>query len=107
MNAKEIIKAKIRRAFAGVEYPGDSCLRSNDPGEDPYMVEECFRGKTHWQKLDAGFIDHAPYGLGCALSFMSDEAFRFYLPAYLMADLDGKLEQVDPASNLCLSLDAQ
>ena len=31
-------------------------------------------------------IDRAPDGFGSALSFFSDEAFRFYLPAYLIAD---------------------
>jgi len=45
-------------------------------------------------------IDQAPGGFGTALSFFSDEAFRFFLPAYLIADLDGLLLQADPVFHL-------
>jgi len=37
------------------------------------------------------FLDRSPGGLASALSMFSHEAFRFYLPAYLIADIDGKL----------------
>ena len=46
-----------------------------------------------------------PDGFGSALSFFSDEAFRFYLPAYLLADLDGKLKQSNPLFALTHGLD--
>ena len=62
--------------------------------EEPYLLEEEFKGKTDWQLLDSEFIDQAPDGLASALSFFSDEAFRFYLPAYLIADIDGKLKKL-------------
>ena len=32
--------------------------------------------------------------------FFSDEAFRFYLPAYLIADIDDVFEQADPVFHL-------
>ena len=46
-----------------------------------------------------------PDGFGTALSFFSDEAFHFYLPAYLLADLDNQLEQVDLVFHLTHGLD--
>jgi hypothetical protein len=99
------IRAKIRSAFANLEYPGDWCLRGSSEGEEPYLVEKEFKGKTDWTALDAAFIDRAPDGFGSALSFFSDEAFHFYLPAYLVADIDGKLNQHDPAFHLTHGID--
>jgi len=84
---------QIRKAFENVEYPGDWCLRGSNEGNEPYRLEEEFKGKDDWSKLAPGFLDNAPGGLASALSFFSDEAFRFYLPAYLIADLRGQLER--------------
>ena len=95
----------IRDAFCDVEYPGDWCLKGSYEGEEPYLLENEFKGKSTWQTLDAAFLDQAPDGYGSALSFFSDEAFRFYLPAYLIADLDQKLRMVDPVFHLCFGLD--
>jgi hypothetical protein len=96
----EAVKSQIRKAFANVEFPGDWCLRGSNEGEEPFLLEEEFKGKADWRSLDAPFIDRAPDGFGSALSFFSDEAFRFYLPAYLIADIDGKLERHDPVFHL-------
>jgi hypothetical protein len=41
--------------------------------------------------LPPEFIDQAPGGFACALSFFSKEAFRFYRAAYLLVDRSGKL----------------
>jgi len=105
MKTAEAIKAQIREAFANVWYPGDENLRGSDLGDEPYRLEAEFKGKTDWRTLDAGFIDQAPDGLGTALHFFSHAAFRFYLPAYLIADLDGDLERTDPAFALWHGLD--
>jgi len=71
------------------------------------LLEEEFKGKSDWTSLNARFIDRAPDGFGSALSFFSDEAFRFYLPAYLIADIDNLLEQSDPMFQRCHGLDDQ
>lgn len=105
MTDKETIKEQIRSAFAHVEYPGDWCLRGSNEGDEPYLVERDFIGKTDWRALDAEFIDRAPDGLGSALSFFSDEAFHFFLPAYLIADIDDLLERSDPVFHLTHGLD--
>jgi hypothetical protein len=90
------LKIIIREAFSAFEYPGDCCLRGSDEGNEPFMVEKAFENKQDRFSLDAKFLDEAPDGLGSALSFFSDEAFHFYLPAYLIADIDGLLERAEP-----------
>lgn len=95
------LEARIRAAFADVEYPGDDDLRSSDEGDEPYLLEEEFRGKDDWSVLDSHFIDAAPDGFSTALTFFSRAALRFYLPAYLIADLAGSLLYTDPVFNLC------
>ena len=105
MSGLDSVKAKIREAFAGGVYPGDWCIVTSREGSEPALLEQEFRGKSDWRALDAGFIDRAPDGFGTALSFFSDEAFRFYLPAYLLADLDGRLQQADPVFALTHGLD--
>lgn len=101
----EALKAAIREAFADIEYPGDGCLRGSNEGDEPYRLEQEFKGKSDWTVLDAAFLDAAPDGFGTALSFFSDEAFRFYLPAYLIADIEGTLQQHDPSFQLTHGFD--
>lgn len=103
MDADEA-KSMIQAAFATAEYPGDWCLRGSNEGDEPFLVEQEFKGKTDWRTLDAGFLDRAPDGYASALSFFSDEAFRFYLPAYLIADIDGKLASSNPVFHLTYGL---
>ncbi len=105
MKTADAVKAQIRRAFAAVPYPGDDNLRDSNEGEEPFLLEDAFRGKTDWRDLDAQFLDAAPDGFGSALTFFSAPAFRFYLPAYLIADLDEALAQQDPTFNLSYGLD--
>jgi Family of unknown function (DUF6714) len=100
------VEAQIREAFAAVVYPGDWCLTNSREGTEPALLEEEFKGKSDWRTLDPSFIDQAPDGFGTALSFFSDEAFHFYLPAYLLADLDGRLKQADVVFALTHGLDS-
>lgn len=96
---------KIKKAFSDVKYPGDWCLKNSTEGQEPYLLELEFKGKTDWQTLSPDFLDRAPDGYSSALSFFSDEAFRFYLPAYLVADIENKLKTVDVAFHLTHGLD--
>lgn len=95
------LKPKIRSAFQHVKYLGDWCLVGSMEGEEPELLEKDFFGKTDWSALEPAFLDQAPGGYGSALHFFSDEAHRFYLPAYLLADLDGTLDRVDVVFHLC------
>ena len=105
MDDKELIEAQITSAFATVEHPGDWCLRGSNEGDEPYLLEEEFKGKTDWRILDPKFLDQAPDGYGSALSFFSEDAFHFYLPAYMIADIRGLLERADPVHHLTHGLD--
>lgn len=96
----ETVEAKIVSAFATVEYPGDWCLRGSNEGDEPYLLDKDFAGRSDWRTLEPSFLDQAPDGYGSALSFFSDEAFRFYLPAYMIADLHGDLQLANPVHHL-------
>ena len=100
------VREQIRRAFANVTYPGDNNLRRGSDGDEPFLLEDEFRGKTAWETLEAPFLDLAPDGFATALSFFSDAAFRFYLAAYLLADLDNKLMYTQPVFYLYHGLDS-
>ena len=92
---------RIQQAFADVRYPGDEHLTDSTYGEEPAALQVDFQGKDDWQALDDVFLDQAPDGWGSALSFFSGAALQFYLPAYLIADINGKLTHSDPAFRLC------
>ncbi len=94
------LKDRIRRTFAHVEFPGNGCPRGSNEGEEPYLLAEDFKDKDDWTKITAQFLDQAPDGYAAALNFFSDEAFQFYLPAYLIADIDGGLMSQDPSFQL-------
>jgi hypothetical protein len=105
MHDTEAIATQIVKAFAAVEYPGDWCLRGGNEGDERYLLEQEFKGKIDWRTLDPAFLDQAPGGFASALSFFSDEAFHFYLPAYLIADLRGQLNWTNPVYHLTHGLD--
>ena len=80
---RESVVRMIRDAFGGNEYPGDPFLQGSFDGCEPFEEVGAFRGKADWISLEAEFLDaHAD-----ALSFFSQSGFRFFLPAYLVADL--------------------
>ncbi len=95
MQAEEVIK-QIRAAFGTNTYPGDRFLQGSFEGCEPYEEVGAFVGKTDWTKLDSQILD-VHY---CALGFFSEAGFRFFLPAYLIADLRGELQTADPLFHL-------
>ena len=96
MNDKEKVIEKIRAAFREVEFPGEHFLQGSFEGEEPYEEIGPFRTQTDWAAVDAHLLDaHAS-----ALSFFSEGGFRFFLPAYLIADLNGQLLSADPLFHL-------
>lgn len=105
MEDGERLKALITTAFAAVERPGDWALVDSLEGEEPGLLVRESSGKGEWRDLDGAFLDQAPAGFASALSFFSDEAYRYFLPAYLIADLDGELDRVDPVVGLTRGLD--
>jgi hypothetical protein len=91
VNTKEVI-GQIREAFSGNPYPGDAFLQGSFDGCEPAEEVGAFVGKIDWSKLDSAMLD----GHYTALSFFSEAGFRFFLPAYLIADLREELQTADP-----------
>jgi hypothetical protein len=102
----EAIKTLIQHAFADTPYPGDDAL-VRSAGDEPDEVVDLFRGRNDWRRLSAEFVDRAGAASPSALSFFSAGAFRFYLPAYLIADLERKLMYTDPLFYLYFGLDQE
>lgn len=96
MIAREAVIAKIQQAFGQNDYPGDAYLQGNFEGCEPSEEVGPFRGKQDWGELAPDFLD----ARGAALSFFSEAGLRFFLPAYLIADLEGRLHQADPLFHL-------
>ena len=96
MIQKEDVIKQIHAAFDGNHYPGDTGLQGSYEGCEPYEEVGSFKGVTDWRILNADMLDaHCD-----ALSFFSEVGFRFFLPAYLIADLQGELRTADPLFHL-------
>jgi len=96
MSDPSAIIEKIQLAFGDSVYPGDAYLQGSFEGDEPFDEVEPFKGHTDWKSLEPVFLDaHAG-----ALSFFTPAAFRFYLPAYLVADLHVELKTADPEFHL-------
>ncbi len=87
---------QIRQAFSDTERPGDAFLQGSHEGCEPGEAIAPFLGVTDWSQLDPKVLD-ANYN---ALSFFSEGGFRYFLPAYLIADLQDLLKTADPVFHL-------
>lgn len=92
----DVLIAAIERAFSHIVYPGDAFLVGSRDGCEPYDTVSQFFGCTNWMAVVPSLLD------GCydALSFFSEAGFRFFLPAYLVADVRGQLKTADPVFHL-------
>ena len=92
MDDKKAVIDQIYKAFGNNDYPGDDYLQGSFDGCEPYEEIEPFKGRTDWQNIDSELLDtHSG-----ALNFFSEAGLRFFLPAYLIADLHEELQSVDP-----------
>jgi hypothetical protein len=96
MTDKHAVIEQIRWAFGPNEYPGDAYLLGSNEGCEPFEEVGPFTGRRDWSAIDAAFLD----GHYNALCFFSEAGFRFFLPAYLVADLEGSLATADPLFHL-------
>jgi hypothetical protein len=86
---KRALIEQIEQTFASVLYPGDNriCIGVTDEdrrllGTEQAEIEAAFKG-LHWREVPLEVLNcHQS-----ALSFFSPEAFRFYLPAFMLASL--------------------
>ncbi len=92
MTDKEAVIREIRGAFGNNEFPGDNYLQGSFEGCEPYEEIEPFKGRKEWENIDSELLDtHSG-----ALNFFSEAGLRFFLPAYLMADVHDELKSADP-----------
>ncbi len=95
MDRDQLIRL-IRDAFSQTDHPGDGFLQGSREGDDAFDAVEPFKGVTEWSAIAAAVLDEH-YD---ALSFLSDGGFRFFLPAYLIADINDQLMTADPVFHL-------
>src|SRR5688572_8716232 len=87
----------VNKAFGNVPYPGDHDIVSSDTlkgnYDDAITVLRFFKGKR-WQDINLDELianrDHLP--------IFTSEAYRYYLPAYMIATIS-QFESVDVLSN--------
>ncbi len=96
MPDKQQVIEHIRQAFHDTEHPGDAFLQGNHEGCEPGESVAPFMGVADWSQLDPTILD-ANYD---TLSFFSEGGFRYFLPAYLIADLGDQLQTADPVFHL-------
>lgn len=96
MPSPDAVIARIHAAFDANEYPGDPWLVGSTEGSEPALSVEPFVGQTRWQDVPPEVLD-AHY---TALSFFSEAGFRFFLPAFLVADVREHLQTADPLGHL-------
>jgi hypothetical protein len=96
MREKQRVIEHIRQAFRETEHPGDAFLQGSHEGCEPGESVAPFIGVTDWSKLNPTILD-ANY---TALSFLSEGGFRYFLPAYLIADLEERLQTAEPLFHL-------
>jgi hypothetical protein len=93
---KRAVIGHIQDVFGGTPYPGDPYLQGSYEGCEPYDEVGFFKGKTDWRAIDPAELDMHYM----ALSFFSEAGFRFFLPAYLIADLRDQLRTAEPLFHL-------
>ena len=91
MADRNALRARIVEAFAGVSLAGGIGLRQADgiDSRKPEHVCKFLREgdeKDDWRRIPQ--VDLARYT--SSLSFLDPDGMRFYLPAFLLADLNGR-----------------
>jgi hypothetical protein len=96
MTGGKVVIGQICEAFGANEYPGDACLQGSFEGCEPCDEVSPFRGCSDWRAIACELLDrHCD-----ALAFFSEAGFRYFLPAYLVADLRDHLKTSDPVFHL-------
>jgi hypothetical protein len=92
----QLVIEHIREAFRETAHPGDAFLQGSQEGCEPGEAIAPFKGLAHWTQVDPAILDPGY----TALSFLSEGGFRHFLPAFLIADLEDRLQTADPVFHL-------
>jgi Family of unknown function (DUF6714) len=93
---RDAVAAAIEEAFGANDYPGDEWILGSSEGCEPLDEVGTFHGRADWRAIEPEFLD-THY---VALSFFSEAGFRYFLPAYMLADLADHLQTADPVFHL-------
>src|SRR5687767_2765553 len=96
MSNREAVIARILAAFGNNTHPGGAFLQGSFDGCEPYEQVSPFATRKDWKGIEASFLD----AYADALSFFSEAGFRFFISAYLIADLRGQLSVANPLFQL-------
>ncbi len=103
MSMNGLVIQQVQEAFCETEHPGDAFLIGSHDGCEPAEVIAPFLNVTNWADVSIETLDEN----SAALSFFSEGGFRFFLPSYLVADLNGHLEHADPVFHLTFGFSDQ
>jgi len=79
---KTFLAARVRESFRDVPAPDKITTLPENEDCDSAWAADTFRGK-HWSELTPQLVQSCPD----AIVFLSPEAFRFFLPGYLLLAL--------------------
>lgn len=96
MADKQQVIELITQAFKETQHPGDAFLQGSQQGCEPAEVIAPFKGVNHWTEIDQAILDPNE----TALCFFTEGGFRQFLPAFLIADIQGLLQTADPVFHL-------
>ena len=96
MREADAVVEIIRTAFDPDDHPGDRWLQGSFDGCEPYDEIGAFKGLHDWRTLEPAFLDQHY----TALSFFSEAGLRYYIPAYIVADIRQALQTADPVFHL-------
>jgi hypothetical protein len=99
------VLVEIEAVFPALRAARFDPMANSAQGEEPRLTAEAFSDKDDWTRLASKWLDEAPEGWATALSFLSDEAACFYIPAFIAADLRGELTRAEPAFHLTHGFD--
>ncbi|MCA9261424.1 MAG: hypothetical protein KDA61_19545 [Planctomycetales bacterium] len=99
------LKRQIIAAFDDVPCPSDDAVFRPDQTRLANIWTLAKGAVESWHDVDANLLEQLFDGPAATLSLLTDEAFRFFLPAFLLADIDDRLAMADPAAQLCQGFD--
>ncbi|KHK54782.1 hypothetical protein PI87_14345 [Ralstonia sp. A12] len=94
------LEESIANAFVNVKTPPDWALVRSREGSEPAEIEAIFRGVKDWRNLHVFKMDQ-----DAVLSFLSDEAFRYYIQAFMLYDIRGEIHYNDVVFHLVHGLE--
>lgn len=95
LTADEVI-AVIEHGFARTTRPPAAFLQGSYEGCEPGEAIAPFLEIEDWRGIPSATLDTAY----TALSFFSEAGFRFFLPAFMVADVRDELQTADPVFHL-------